>query len=100
MSGSRRCVAVCQYRSCERNGAAEVLAALWAVVPPNILVSASDCMGQCASGPTVTVTPDGTWYCRVKVEDVEAIVTEHLQADQPVERLLHPRFHPRFDFGS
>jgi (2Fe-2S) ferredoxin len=100
MSDSQRRVAICQYRSCERNGAAEVLAAFREAVPTGVVVSASDCMGQCASGPTVTVTPDGTWYCRVKPQDVGAIVVEHLQADQPVERLLHPRFHPRFDFGG
>jgi (2Fe-2S) ferredoxin len=45
----------------------------------------------------VLVTPDSTWYCRVKPEDVTEIVTQHLQLNQPVDRLLHPRFHPRFD---
>jgi (2Fe-2S) ferredoxin len=87
-------IAVCQHRSCERNGAAEVLAALRSAVPQDIAVSGSDCLGQCASGPTVVVVPDGTWYCRVKVTDVGAIVMEHLQQGQPVTRLLHPRFHP------
>jgi (2Fe-2S) ferredoxin len=93
-----RCIAVCQYRSCERNGAAEVLAAFQSTVAADVWVSGSDCMGQCASGPTVTVTPDMTWYCRVKPEDVAAIATQHLQENQPVERLLHPRFHPKFEF--
>jgi (2Fe-2S) ferredoxin len=54
-------------------------------------------MGQCSSGPTVYVTPDRTWYCRVKPEDAIEIVTQHVQLNQPVERLLHPRFHPRCD---
>ncbi|MFQ3615705.1 MAG: (2Fe-2S) ferredoxin domain-containing protein [Cyanobacteriota bacterium] len=96
----RRCVSVCQYRSCERSGSAAVLAAFREANLPGVLISASDCMGQCASGPTVRVTPDNVWYCRVKPEDVGAIATRHLQQDEPVERLLHPRFHPRFDFAD
>jgi (2Fe-2S) ferredoxin len=96
----RRCVSVCQYRSCERSGSAAVLAAFREANLPGVLISASDCMGQCASGPTVRVTPDNVWYCRVKPEDVGAIATQHLQHDEPVERLLHPRFHPRFDFAD
>lgn len=54
-------------------------------------------MGQCGSGPTVRVMPDGTWYCQVKPDDVVAIVEQHLYAETPVENLLHPRFHPRPD---
>lgn len=93
----RRCVMVCQYRSCTRNGAAEVLAAFQGATPAGVFVSSSDCMGQCASGPTVRVMPDGYWYCRVKPSDVPAIVQQHLRQDQPVTQLLHPRFHPASD---
>ena len=94
------CIAVCQYHSCARNRAAKVLEAFQAAAPTGVLVSASDCMGQCSSGPTVYITPDRTWYCRVKPEDVAEIVVQHVQLNQPVERLLHPRFHPRFDFNG
>ncbi len=82
-----------------RNGAANVLAAFRAAAPTGVFVSSSDCMGQCASGPTVRVMPDGSWYCRIKPGDVETIVQQHLEADQPVQSLLHPRFHPS-DFYS
>lgn len=93
----RRFVLVCQHRSCARNGAPEVLAAFQTAVPAGVFVSGSDCMGQCAAGPTVRVMPDGTWYCRIKPENIPIIVEQHLSADQPVEKLLHPRFHPRLD---
>lgn len=93
----RRCILVCQYRSCARNGAEAVLAAFREAVPPNVFVSSSDCMGQCSSGPTVRVMPDGSWYCRIQPSDIEAIVQQHLYADCPVETLLHPRFHPSID---
>ncbi|MBI4782696.1 MAG: (2Fe-2S) ferredoxin domain-containing protein [Oscillatoriophycideae cyanobacterium NC_groundwater_1537_Pr4_S-0.65um_50_18] len=90
----RRCVLVCQYRSCLRNHSAEVLAAFQASVPAGVFASGSECMGQCASGATVRVMPDNLWYCRVEPKDVAAIVEQHLCADQPIESLLHPRFHP------
>jgi (2Fe-2S) ferredoxin len=101
MEGSfevHRSIVVCQYHSCVRNRSAQVLEAFRSIVPANVLVSPSECLGQCSSGPTVLVTPDSTWYCRVKPEDVIEIVTQHVQLNQPVERLLHPRLHPRFDF--
>jgi (2Fe-2S) ferredoxin len=93
----RRCVLVCQNRSCVRNGSEEVLAAFQAVIVPGVFATGSDCMGQCASGPTVQVMPDGMWYCRIKPSDVPVIVEQHLQGDRPVEALLHPRFHPKPD---
>lgn len=85
---------VCQYRSCERNHSPEVLAALRAIAPKGVLISSSGCLGQCASGPTVQVMPDETWYCRVRPDDAAEIVDQHLKGDRPVQRLLHPRFHP------
>lgn len=93
----RRCILVCQHRSCSRSGSDEVLAAFKAAAPAGVLVSGSDCQGQCASGPTVRVMPDDTWYCRIRSHDIPAIVQQHLYHDQPVEQLLHPRFHPRPD---
>ena len=41
--------------------------------------------------------PDNTWYCRVRPEDVDTVMQEHIENGQPVERLLHPRLHPRAD---
>lgn len=91
---------VCQYRSCERNHSPEVLAALRAIAPKGVLISSSGCLGQCASGPTVQVMPDQTWYCRVRPEDAAEIVDQHLKGDRPVQRLLHPRFHPYDEDGD
>jgi (2Fe-2S) ferredoxin len=93
----RRCVLVCLHRSCERSGATEVLQAFQKTAPAGVFVSGSDCMGQCASGPTVQVTPDGTWYCQIRPGDVPAIVEQHLWGDRPVEKFLHPRLHPHLD---
>jgi (2Fe-2S) ferredoxin len=97
MPPKHRCVLICQNRSCVRSGSEAVLAAFQAIAIPNVFVISSECLGQCSSGPTVRVTPDDIWYCQVNPSDVTAIAEQHLQADQPVEALLHPRFHPRPD---
>ena len=91
-----RCVSVCQHTSCQQNGSAEVLQAFRAHRQPGFSVSPSCCLGQCSSGPTVRVSPDEIWYCRIKPSDVPVIVQQHLLGGEPVEAKLHPRIHPRF----
>ncbi|MDB9511555.1 (2Fe-2S) ferredoxin domain-containing protein [Kamptonema animale CS-326] len=90
------CILVCQYQSCLRNGAAEVLAAFEAAELPGIAVKASDCQGQCSVGPTVRITPEEIWYCRVKPSDVPPIVEQHIKGGKPVKSLLNPRIHIHF----
>ncbi|OCR01084.1 2Fe-2S ferredoxin [Oscillatoriales cyanobacterium USR001] len=89
-------ILVCQYQSCLRNGAAEVLAAFETAEIPDILLQASGCQGQCSIGPTVRIIPEEIWYARVKPADVPLIVKQHIQGGKPVESLLNPRIHIRF----
>jgi (2Fe-2S) ferredoxin len=91
-------VLVCQYVNCVANGSPEVLAAFQAHPLPQVKVTGCPCQGQCNMGATVRVLPDETWYARVKPEDVPEIVEQHLNQGRPVERLLHPRFYPRYSF--
>ena len=86
-------VLVCQYQSCLANGAAEVLAQFLANPVADVTIVGSECQGQCNMGVTVRVLPDEVWYCRVKSEQVAAIVEQHLKQGNPVSALLHPRFH-------
>lgn len=95
-----RCVLICQNRSCLNNGSAEVLAAFQAAELPGVEVEGSPCLGQCSSGPTVRVVFDETWYCRVKPEDVPAIVEQHLLGGIPLEAKLNPRIHLRIEMFS
>jgi len=52
-------------------------------------VKLSGCHGFCEQGPLVAVEPEGVLYTRVKTEDVPEIVSQHLAAGQPVERLFY-----------
>ena len=47
------------------------------------------CFGLCALGPVVIVYPEGSFYSRVKPEDVKEIVDEHLLKGRIVKRLLY-----------
>jgi (2Fe-2S) ferredoxin len=95
-----RQVLVCQYLNCVANGSEEVLAAFQAISTADVEVVSVGCQGQCNMGATVRVVPDEIWYCRVKPADVSDIVNQHLHQGKPVDRLLHPRMHPKFDFGN
>ncbi|MBO4363381.1 MAG: NAD(P)H-dependent oxidoreductase subunit E, partial [Clostridia bacterium] len=46
------------------------------------------CFGLCAEGPIVVVYPEDAMYCKVGIEDVEEIVTEHIMKGKIVRRLL------------
>ncbi len=51
------------------------------------------CMETCELGPSVVVYPEGVFYGNVQLSDVDEIVTEHLENDRIVKRLV-------MDFGK
>jgi len=50
-------------------------------------VNIAGCLGRCAEGPTLVIYPQETWYTYVDEEDIDEIITTHLQQGQIVERL-------------
>ncbi|MFZ5802373.1 MAG: FAD-dependent oxidoreductase [Candidatus Omnitrophota bacterium] len=46
------------------------------------------CLGPCAQGPVIAISPDQTFYENLKPEDAAEIVHQHLKGGKPVERLL------------
>jgi len=57
------------------------------IMPGEVLVTGSTCLGPCEQGPTVVVYPDGTWYTQVKEADVATIITEHIKGGKPAASL-------------
>lgn len=51
-------------------------------------INESGCLDRCELGPTLVVYPEGIWYHCETVEDVEEIISEHLQNGRRVERLM------------
>ncbi len=54
-----------------------------------INVVRTGCFGLCALGPIMIVYPEGSFYSRVKVEDIPRIVEEHLVNGNVVKDLLY-----------
>ncbi len=54
-----------------------------------VKVIRTGCFGLCEAGPVVIIYPEGTFYSRVKVEDVDEIVSEHLLKGRPVQHLVY-----------
>lgn len=46
------------------------------------------CMNTCELGPSVVVYPEGIFYGKVQLDDVEEIVNEHLINNRVVKRLV------------
>ena len=54
-----------------------------------VQVSFTGCHGFCAQGPLVFIKPEGTLYCKVKIENVDTIVESHIKNNSPVEDLFY-----------
>ena len=52
-----------------------------------IRANKAGCLDNCALGCSVVVYPDGVWYGRVTLQDVDEIVDKHIVGGEPVERL-------------
>jgi (2Fe-2S) ferredoxin len=97
-NSKKRCVLVCQHRSCLANGSEAVLAAFEAAELTDFTVMGTGCQGQCTSGPTVRIVPEETWYWRVQPSDVPLIVEQHLKGGEAVDAKLNTRIHMRYSY--
>ncbi|MBN2482294.1 MAG: NADH-quinone oxidoreductase subunit NuoF [Bacteroidales bacterium] len=52
-------------------------------------VVTTGCFGFCEKGPVIKIIPDHTIYTKVKPDDAEEIVTEHIVKVRKVNRLLY-----------
>ncbi len=56
---------------------------------PQVITTESSCLGPCEHGPTVVVYPDGVWYKNVAIKDLTEILENHIEKNEPVERLVY-----------
>ncbi|MDO4537782.1 MAG: NAD(P)H-dependent oxidoreductase subunit E, partial [Coriobacteriales bacterium] len=87
-------VLICGGTGCTSSGSQQIQDAFEVEIEKNnlqdeIKLVRTGCFGLCELGPVVIVYPDGTFYSRVEVNDVEEIVTEHLLKGRRVERLVY-----------
>ncbi|MBD3671498.1 MAG: (2Fe-2S) ferredoxin domain-containing protein [Gammaproteobacteria bacterium] len=52
-----------------------------------VRINTSGCLDRCSEGPVMVVYPEGVWYTYVDRDDVDEIISEHLQNGRIVKRL-------------
>jgi (2Fe-2S) ferredoxin len=52
-----------------------------------VRINSAGCLDRCDEGPVMVVYPEAVWYTYVDREDIDEIVSEHLQNGRVVERL-------------
>ena len=50
-------------------------------------VNQAGCLDRCAGGPVLVVYPEAVWYTYVDKQDIDEIISSHLQQGKVVERL-------------
>ena len=86
-------ILICTGTGCTASGAKVVLAKFDEELKAKKLreevsLVETGCHGFCEGGPLVIIYPEGTFYTRVKPEDVAEIVEEHILKGRIVSRLL------------
>ncbi len=90
----KRVVSICAGAGCVASGANEVIAAFGEELEKKGLDAHVDakgtgCPGFCEQGPIVVIYPEEICYLQVTPGDVAEIVTETIEGDKVVERLLY-----------
>ena len=52
-----------------------------------VRVNQAGCLDRCAGGPVLVVYPEAVWYTYVDKQDIDEIISSHLQQGKVVERL-------------
>ena len=87
-------VLVCGGTGCTSSGSQQIIQTLKEELKKNrlqneVAVVKTGCHGLCAEGPVMIVYPEAVFYSKVRPEDVEEIVSEHLLKGRIVERLVY-----------
>ena len=53
----------------------------------SIRVNSSGCLGVCNRGPIAVVYPEGNWYSKINIDDIEEIIQSDLINGKVVSRL-------------
>jgi len=96
MYNLRSHILLCYGGACISSGAESVKEAMEeAIVKANLQnevdIITTGCMGTCELGPVMVIYPDGVFYQKVKPEDTEEIVQEHLLKGRVVKRLFYKK---------
>jgi len=89
---NRAAIAICAGTGCIAYGANELFEAFRAELDAQGVtadVRMTGCHGFCERGPLVVISPEKTFYQRVKPKDVAEIVAKTVAGDEVIERLCY-----------
>lgn len=94
-SDNKRHVLICEGTGCLSADAAKIEETFIEQLKKNNLTESVDivrtgCFGYCQVGPIAIIYPEGSFYSRVKLENIPKIVDEHLVNGIPIKDLLLP----------
>ncbi|OPY71083.1 MAG: NADP-reducing hydrogenase subunit HndC [Syntrophorhabdaceae bacterium PtaU1.Bin034] len=94
MDVCRAHILVCAGAACVSSGCRDIRDAIVIKVKEyglqdEVRVIETGCVGSCDLGPLALVYPEGIFYQKLKPEDADEIVSEHLLKGRIVERLLY-----------
>jgi (2Fe-2S) ferredoxin len=80
---------------CSHKGSSEVRARFKKLVAEHglhgrVRANMAGCLDHCETGVTVVIYPEGVWYGRVTLADVDEIFARHVLGGEVVERLRLP----------
>ena len=55
--------------------------------PGQVRINMAGCLERCEEGPVLVVYPEEVWYTYVDEDDIDDIISEHIQNGRIVERL-------------
>ncbi|MFX1367473.1 MAG: NADH-quinone oxidoreductase subunit NuoF [Promethearchaeota archaeon] len=90
----KRTVFICRGTGCQSSRSAVLHELLIeetkkAGLEGKVQIKKTGCHGFCQQGPIVAIQPEGTFYAKVKENDIPEIVESHLLKGEPVERLYY-----------
>ncbi|MBO5778535.1 MAG: NAD(P)H-dependent oxidoreductase subunit E, partial [Clostridia bacterium] len=90
----KRHVLICGGTGCTSSSSMKIADALEAGIAQRgldkeIKVVRTGCFGLCALGPIMIVYPEGTFYSKISLEDVEELIDTHLVNNGRVKRLIY-----------
>ena len=87
-------VLICGGTGCTSSGSVDLLHRFQELVKENhlekeIKLVHTGCFGLCAAGPVIIIYPEGAFYSRIELKDVDTIFHEHLMKGHVVKDLLY-----------
>ncbi len=88
------CITICNGTGCHAFGSEKVIQAFSDEIKKRnltgkVAIRKTGCHGFCEQGPIIVIHPEGIFYPKVKIEDVQEIVSDTILKKKLINRLLY-----------